>query len=227
MKKILLSIIMPLIFSAGLYAQKDVTKFLSIPVDGSKTAMIQKLKAKGFQYNRTLECLEGEFNGRDVQLRIVTNNNKVWRIVVVDATTSNESDIKIMFNHLCRQFSNNKKYMPAALSDYSLSDEEDISYEMLVNKKRYEATYYQAPEIVDSTTIAKEIQSILLSKYTEEQLANPTEDIKTAMERESVDYLLDKFSKKSVWFMINEQYGRYRIVMYYDNEYNHSDGEDL
>lgn len=32
---------------------------------------------------------------------------------------------------------------------------------------------------------------------------------------------------KQVWFMISEHYGEYLIVMYYDNEYNHSDGEDL
>ena len=57
MKHILLSIIL-LIFSEGLYAQKDVTKFLNIPVDGSKTAMTQKLKAKGFQYNSTLNCFK-------------------------------------------------------------------------------------------------------------------------------------------------------------------------
>lgn len=183
MKHILLSIIL-LIFSEGLYAQKDVTKFLNIPVDGSKTAMTQKLKAKGFQYNSTLDCLEGEFNGRDVQLGIVTNKNKVCRIVVADAVTSNESDIKIRFNKLCLQFLNNKKYMPVALSDYPLSDEEDISYEISVHNKRYEAVYLQSPEIADS-------------------------------------------DKRVVWFMIKEQYGRYSIIMYYDNEYNHSDGEDL
>ena len=223
----LLSIIMLLVFSVSLYGQNDVTKFLGIPVDGSKTAMIQKLKAKGFQYNNTLECLEGEFNGRDVLLHIVTNNNKVWRVMVADATTSSETDIKIRFNHLCRQFSNNKKYMPVALSDYSLSDEEDISYEMLVNKKRYEAAYYQLPEVADSAAIAEEVRSIFLSKYAEEQLANPTEEIKKEMITTSVDYLLEKYSKKSVWFMINEQYGRYGILMFYDNEYNHSNGEDL
>lgn len=49
MKKILLFIAM-LITSATLNAQdKDVTKFLGIPVDGTKAAMIQKLKTKGFK----------------------------------------------------------------------------------------------------------------------------------------------------------------------------------
>ena len=36
------------LLSAVAFAQKDVTKFLGIPVDGTKTQMIQKLKAKGF-----------------------------------------------------------------------------------------------------------------------------------------------------------------------------------
>ena len=30
-----------------------------------------------------------------------------------------------------------------------------------------------------------------------------------------------------VWFMIVEHAGEYYITMYYDNEYNHADGEDL
>lgn len=46
--KNLLTVVMLFVFSTALYAQKDVTKFLGIPVDGTKTAMIQKLKAKGF-----------------------------------------------------------------------------------------------------------------------------------------------------------------------------------
>ena len=48
MKKVL-TVLALLMFSVAVYAQKDVTKFLGIPVDGTKSAMIQKLKAKGFQ----------------------------------------------------------------------------------------------------------------------------------------------------------------------------------
>ena len=36
-----------LIVSTTVFAQKEVTKFLGIPVDGFKSEMIQKLKAKG------------------------------------------------------------------------------------------------------------------------------------------------------------------------------------
>ena len=58
MKKII--IVMLLFVSMVANAQKDVTKFLGIPVDGLKPAMMQKLKAKGFQYNQRLDCLTGE-----------------------------------------------------------------------------------------------------------------------------------------------------------------------
>ena len=48
MKK-LISIILVMMISLGSYAQ-DVTKFLGIPVDGTKESMKQKLIQKGFKY---------------------------------------------------------------------------------------------------------------------------------------------------------------------------------
>jgi len=219
MKK-LLTIVLLLTLTAATYAQEDVTKFLGIPVDGTKSAMIQKLKAKGFTYNSTYDWLEGEFNGRNVQMSVVTNNNKVWRIMVQDATVSSETDIKVRFNGLCRQFEKNSKYISLADGSQTLSEDENISYKMLVDKKRYEAAYYQRPD----TTIAKTVvQQYAMSKYTQEQLSNPTEEI----QKDLFMYSMDMIAKKTVWFMINEKYGEYRILMYYDNEYNHSDGEDL
>lgn len=145
--------------------------------------------------------------------------------MVVDDNNSDETSIKIRFNTLCRQFENNKKYI--SLGDYTLSEEEDISYEMTVNNKRYEAVYYQQPEITDSIAFVKEAQSTLLSKYTEEQLANPSDEIKQEVRDAALSYTMDLYSKKTVWFMIGEYAREYYIVMFYDNEYNHADGEDL
>ena len=225
MKKFIVVILF--LVSMGANAQKEVTKFLGIPVDGLKPAMIQKLKAKGFQYNQRLDCLTGEFNGHDVRLIVVTNNNKVWRILLQDEISQDETGIKIRFNKLVQQFQNNKKYMPATLSDPTLSDDEDISYEMLAHNKRYEAAFYQLPTKTDTLEMQAGLREKLLEKYTPEQLENPTEEQQTDITYETVMYLLDLYSKRSVWFMIDEQYGQYRILMYYDNEYNHSDGEDL
>ena len=226
--KNLLTVVMLFVFSTALYAQKDVTKFLGIPVDGTKTAMIQKLKAKGFTPSTwDKNILEGEFNGFDVNVHIVTNNNKVWRIMLADKITQDETGIKIRFNELCRQFENNKKYKSMTDKEQTIPDDEDLSYEMTVNNKRYEAVYYQQLEITDSIAFAKEVRSNLLSEYTEEQLANPSDEIKQEALEATVLYLMDLCLKKTVWFKIAKHAGEYYITMYYDNEYNHADGEDL
>lgn len=139
MKRLLLMLL--LVASTNVFAQKEVTKFLGIPVDGFKSEMIQKLKAKGYKYNSTRECLEGEFNGREVEIGVVTNNNKVYRIAVFDKHYSNETDIKIRFNTLCGQFENNSRYFGS--KEQRISDNDDISYEISVHNKRYEAVFYQ------------------------------------------------------------------------------------
>ena len=144
MKKIL-TVLVLLVLSVAVHAQKDVTKFLGIPVDGSKPDMIYKLKAKGFSYDSTSDLLEGQFNGSDVYVKVVTNGNKVYRIVVMDKNPTDESNIKIRFNNLRRQFLNNTKYKAAIDSERFIPDDENISYEIVVNKKRYEASFYQLP----------------------------------------------------------------------------------
>lgn len=194
MKKLL--IIALILLSSTAFAQNNVTQFLGIPVDGTKTDMIQKLKAKGFIYDAVNDMLEGEFNGRDVMIVIVTDNNKVYRICIIDKNESSESQIKIRFNTLCHQFENNKKYLPVE-NNQTISESEDISYEITVHKKEYQAAFYQVGP--DGAT----------SYY------NKTEEE------------IEQLAKKVVWFTISERYGKYSIIMYYDNYNNQSNGEDL
>lgn len=202
-----------------------VTKFLGIPVDGTKREMIQKLSNKGYDYNSTYDYLEGEFNGYDVHIHVVTNNNKVYRILVEDAYPISETDIKIRFNRLCQQFNNNPKYV--SLKNYEIPEKENISYEMLVNNKRYEASYYQADQIMDSVTIKKDIQGVLYEKYGNKNIDDLDEIEIIAFKIDMLLYYIEKFSNNSVWFMINEKYGKYKILMYYDNLYNQANGDDL
>ena len=211
---------------------KDVTKFLGIPVDGTKQEMISKLKAKGFKispYNK--DVLTGEFNGYDVNVHVVTRNRKVWRILVCDANTVNEADIRIRFNNLCYQFDKNEKYttmsLPGDTINYIINENENISYNMNIKNKRYEAAYYQKPEQMDTLAIANMLKNKLYSKYTEEQIKNPTEEMKVEMYRESLIAMLEVVTKKPVWFTISEFQGKYYISMFYDNVYNQANGEDL
>ncbi len=126
-------------------AQEDVTKFMGIPIDGYKKDMIHKLEQKGFDYDATEGFLSGEFNGKDVNIYVVTNNNKVYRIMVSERQLSNEADIKIRFNNLCRQFEKNQRYTASSFFQ-EISDDEDISYQMGVKNKRFEASFYQTPK---------------------------------------------------------------------------------
>lgn len=228
MKKLILSLLATLL-TLSLYAQNDVTTFLGIPVDGFKSEMRQKLIAKGFTPKKvgTNEYLEGEFNGTDVHIYIATNNNKVYRIMVCDANTQDEANIKIRFNRLVNQFKNNKKY--TALDQYTISDTENISYEMNVHKKNFDALFYQNPDMekVDTLALQNKIREQLLKKYKPEQLENPTEEINQEAQAIAMSIGMDMIFKKPVWFRICEHYGKYFITIFYDNEYNHANGEDL
>ncbi len=217
----------------GAVAQRDVTKFLGIPVDGTRAEMITKLKAKGFKPDPLdKDVLKGRFNGQDVIVCVVTNGDKVYRIMVADANPQDETNIKIRFNKLCRQFAKNPKYFAFA-KDQTIPEDEKIGYNMLVNNKRYEAAFYQnLSEDLDSAFVQKEKVSFLKRKLdlTDEELVNPNEELKYNIEKLSIEYAMDLLSKKSVWFVISKgpySYDKYYIGMFYDNVYNQADGEDL
>ena len=104
---------------------------------------------------------------------------------------------------------------------------------MLVDNKRYEASYLQLlePSSMDTLTLQKVAREALLQEYTQEEISNPSEGqlekMQSIAENAAANYIYELTRKKFVWFMISESYGQYYITMYYDNEYNHSDGEDL
>lgn len=214
-------IFMLLILPLTSFAQKDVTQFLGIPIDGSKSEMIQKLKAKGYTISPyKKDVLVGEFNGTEVNIYIVTNNNKVCRIMVSDVNTMNETDIRIKFNTLVKQFQSNKKYLSlpdSTILKYNIPEDEDISYELSVKNKRYEAIFYQ--KSADYDTLQNEMQNLLKNE-------TPTDAEKERINVITKKLVEDTFNK-TVWFMISENYGKFSISIYYDNEYNRANGEGL
>ena len=177
MKKLLLFILFVSI-AMGTNAQNTI-QFLGIPVDGTKREMISKLEAKGYEYDSYNDCLVGEFNGTDVQISVQTINNRVWRIAVIDESYTNETNIKIRFNNLFEQFSNNSKYV--RLGGNRVNENDDISYEITVNDKRYDASFG----------------------------------------------LVDTSINGLVWYTIAEVYGKYKIVIFYENLNNAANGDDL
>lgn len=227
-----------------LLAQQDVTTFLGIPIDGTKSEMIAKLKKKGFVASSYSDRLQGEFNGEQVEVSVVTNGNKVWRIAVFDKAARSEQQIKVRYNELCNQFSNNKKYITSLINkdtSYVIPYDEDISYEMGLKEKTYEASFYQKPDTLTffNNPMIKKDCPLIYNMYLEIGLSNlenekvVAEYLKGVSKEEYIEYLseslslLSFISKKSVWFKIVNFYDDYFIAMYYDNEYNKANGEDL
>ena len=225
MKKIFLFIV-AFLMTASVMAEIYPTKFLGIPIDGTKQEMIQKLKDKGFTYHyeRGEEFLSGEFNGSDVHIFIATNNNKVYRIMVAETNTFSEGQIIIRYNNLMRQFIDNKKYLSAVLGQTFIPSDEDISYERTVHNKTYNATYVQVTHDLDSTSLQQDALKIL------EELPS---SIRSELDTETLSSycimlaIVKQYENNMVWFTINEFGGKYYLTIYYDNLYNKANGEDL
>lgn len=227
MKRII-TMLFAVIISMTTFAQKDVTKFLGIPIDGTMSEMKAKLKAKGFKADSYLHenQLCGTFNGLESIITLVSNNNKIWRVVVTDLTPTDETNIRIRYNKLLSQFKRNRQYVNLQWQTNNFIEEnENISYNMDINNKRYEAVFYQLPS--DTLAIRNHAQNRLLEKYTEEQIENPTTDQTFEMGKIVDQACWEILEKRAVWFMISEIYEKYCINIYYDNGYNQADGEDL
>lgn len=203
--------------------KSDVTTFLGIPVDGTVSSMKQKLIAKGFKQDSKM--LRGKFNGQDVYLSIGANKGKVWRVSVVNIIPYSEAQIRPQYNNLVRQFKNSTKYDNMEEYDPTIDESEDISYEMSVLNKVYEARFYQKSRIEGDSIKWKEQFKLSLLKEVPNATAETIEDYWKVIFK--TGKLTGKISKH-VWFTIQENiYDGYNIFILYDNEYNKPNGEDL
>ena len=230
--KRLLFILTLAVIAIGAMAENYPTKFLGIPIDGTKEDMIRKIQEKGYTYDQEHDCLRGQFNGSDVRVYIATNGNKVWRIMVSEATTFPEREIRIRFNNLLHQFRKNKKYIPLNDNEYRIPENEQISYEMIANKKRYSAEFLQITHDIDTALVyAAIIEGIKTTgeqmglNFSLDSLAESTrhEFLSNTFEMSC----LDAYEKNRVWFMICQFMREYYLTIFYDNGYNQADGEDL
>ena len=235
MKKLLSFVIGILIMCSTVFGQSESTlKFLGIPVDGSKSKMVRTLKAKGFKYDSESDFLIGDFNGKESHIGIVENRGKVYRVVVFDADTYDAEEIRIRFNNLIHQFENNDKYYYIVPNDI-IPEDEDIHYEIIVNKKEYSAEFIYNPLYGND-----KLRDKLINEATEEveeinKDLGYDKSIESDSEKDYCDRLISaivsskvvQMSNSSVWFKIFEHCGEYYIGLYYDNLLNKSNGEDL
>lgn len=233
----------------------NTLKFLGIPVDGTEQAMISNLKSKGFRYDSVLGYLTGQFNGESVKVYIHTNHNAVDRVYVSFPTTTSENEIRNRYNRLLSQFDTNDKYF-SLLGNDPIPLDEDISYEMSVNDKEYQASYrylnpdidqtYMANLVLEKVTssLSEEDTILLMSMMAEFMDSSPQEQSETVsqeLERlkgmdwspEAVELMfsliddIESVMTGQVWFTIHKDSNRYHIGLYYDNLANRAHGEDL
>lgn len=108
MKRIF-SITLTLMLAVSLQAQKSVTTFLGIPVEGTKSEMVNKLKENGVltESGSGMSCT---ISGVPYIVKIMTNDNKVYRISLTEQVGTDDICKAIAkYNELIEQFRNNEK----------------------------------------------------------------------------------------------------------------------
>ena len=198
----------------------DVLKFLGIPVDGSKEQMYNRLKEKGFSGYSWNEYLEGIFNGEQVKAFIGTNHGIVDRIKVVFPYTEERLN-KVKYNTLISRFGRNPKYTELRENKVILEDE-DISYEITLHDRVYDAVYYLLRSDVNANSWKEDFYREYNARY-----KKPLSEL-TQIELEEVLFSLPQRISDAiigiVWFTLPEEH---RIELYYDNLKNRPRGEDL
>lgn len=203
--------------------KKDVTKFLDIPIDGSKEKMIQRLTEKGFELNITdgIEYMLGNYEGTRVRIFIKTERGSVWRLGICEENFVSATEIRQRFNFLCQIFRNNERYAHSS-EGYTISGNEDIE-DGIANGKEYSACFFQLPEGMTETQFMDSLLMDALGEYnldkTEPISSEEREKIAAAASKAMREYLRDRV----VWFQIEKFKDKYYIALFYDNKHNHPD----
>lgn len=133
MKRLLIMLLMFLTLTS--YAQ-DVIDFMGIPIDGSVSEMMAKLKEKGFRKTDKSGTLEGLIDDTPVQLDIHVSKDKIYEICIRFDVEDDKAQIVQCVNNLVGKFKDNPKYKEVQ-SD--MITEDDLAESKL--KKEYLGYY--------------------------------------------------------------------------------------
>ncbi len=174
---------------------KGAIKFLGIPIDGSESQFAARLLDKGFTYSRVYECYKGQFNGQFVDVYLHTNHGVMDRVYVAFPYKS-EGDVKVEFNNLIDQFEKSGKYLASGTNE-AITDKEDISYEISVNSKRYQASFHYHDPDRDPVSFANSFMDSFSGFLTPEQLAMAKDYFSKILEapEEEREAIMDQYAK--------------------------------
>lgn len=118
---------------------------MGIPVDGPIHEMKANLLKKGFVPAETLgnNIMTGEFNGRNVMLRIDGHKGQTYSVIVM-IHVSGVENAKVLANLFYMQLSQSCKYLSAkGIKDSFIADDEGGDRNIFLNAKAYYETFYQ------------------------------------------------------------------------------------
>lgn len=199
----------------------DTTQFLGIPVDGSKADMIRQLKSKGYEYNEGEDYLTGFYFGDPVYVFVQTVNDKVARIIVYDIVQRNEPEIKYRFNTIYNRFSKSNRFTRLGKKDVILTDKFNLLYEIRQHKYVHKAIFRQISSEISEEEIERACAPAVSANSVDlEALKFDYKERRRRIHAKAIGYV-NQHNKESypsqVWFVISERFGKFGMVLLYDN----------
>lgn len=144
MKKIVFAFLMTLA-PMSLLAQKNITTFMGIPVNGTKSSVVAKLKSRGFVKDGH-DCLKGEIENIPYLVRVMTDRGRVYRISVVEEKGTDDVSLAVArYNSLLDWFRKDSNYTEYEYNPY-IYPSDNLKYEKKIADGWYYAEFFQKEE---------------------------------------------------------------------------------
>ena len=202
--------------------------FLGVPVDGTKSDVINALTSRGFAYDLDEEGMLGEFEGENVFLHISENKaGKVYQIMVYFHTKESAKENIEVYNKLVNRFNAD------STNYWSFYEEElipeNVNLDSLIKEEEGEIwAEYLLTQQLDTAAYLQNTFAALLSKFTPEQIKNPTEEQRSEMVA-IMQQEISKLHSGRVFiglFKDEEEKGKYNVILYIYNQKNEDPEEE-
>lgn len=201
--------------------------FLGVPVDGTKSDIINALTSKGFAYDMDEDGMFGEFEGEGAFVHISENKaGKVYQLMIYFHTKESAKENIEVYNKLVT------RYNADSTAYWSFYEEEllpeNANLDSLLNIDDNIWAEYLLSQQVDTAAYLENVFAVMLSKYTPEQIKNPTEE----QRMQTVSIMQQEIAKLHsgraliALFKDDDEAGKYCVCLYVYNKKNEDPDEE-
>lgn len=226
---LIVAVLCPLL-AAGQQKQLPVNPtitFLGVPVDGTKSDIINALTSKGFAYDMDEDGMFGEFMGESAFVHLSENKaGKVCRLMVYFHTKESAKENIEVYNKLINRFNADSTTYWSFYEEELLA--ENANLDSLLNIGENIWADYLLSQQIDTAAYLKNVFATMLSKYTPEQIKNPTEEQRL----ETVAIMQTEVSKLHngrvfiILFKDEDEGGKFCVCIYFYNQKNEDPEEE-